>query len=114
MSFKKFTQAPLTAGLELVQRLQRFFMINIKLREHRRNSTRVTARLEKGSAEVRTLEVADVRGRQNLLRIVTNKIQVDGIDTNIWEGDQILIMISDQGKNIGLPAYFAKALHAAG
>jgi hypothetical protein len=29
------------------------------------------------------LKISNVRGRQNLLRIVTDKIQVDSVDTDI-------------------------------
>ena len=83
MSVEKFTQTPITLRLEFSQRLRRFIVVNIELSKNRRDSPAIIVLLEDAATGLGNLKIFGIRGRQNLLRIVTDKIQVDSIDTDV-------------------------------
>lgn len=78
MSVKKFSQAPLTLCLVLVQHLQRLFMIDVKFGEYWRDGSAIIVLLEELATELGVLQILDIRG-ENLLSIVTDEGQIDCI-----------------------------------
>ena len=88
MSVEKITQAPFAFHPEFIQHLQQLLMVNIKLHEYRRNSSGgyFLHILEEATTELRCPEITNIGGRQDILHVVMDKIQVNWIYIGILKG----------------------------
>jgi hypothetical protein len=113
MSISELTQAPLTFILVMCQHLQRLGMVNIELGEHRRDGSIIAVIFKEYPLQLSVIQITDGGGLQNPLSMNTNEVQVDIFEISRF---MLLVMISEihESDNINLPAYFAKALQAAG
>jgi hypothetical protein len=89
-------------------------MVNIELGEHRRDGSIIVVIFKECAPELSIIQITDGGGLQNPLGMNTNEVQVHILEISRF---MLLVMILSEiheSDNINLPAYFAKALQAAG